>query len=67
MLKRYQVAEKQNNKWLVLIVQSQMEWSWQIRGSIDSIEDIEYNTAAEAQERANELNEEHGYEPTNNE
>lgn len=53
MLKKYQVGELLNNEWAVVI----------IRFNQAIVADIEYgrfNTASEAQERADELNEEYG-------
>ena len=66
MIKKYQVAEKQNGSWVVLEIDNQLSTGWQCRGLFDAIDGVEYNTAAEAQERAEDLNDEHGYESTSN-
>ena len=64
MLKKYQVAETKSDKWIVVKTCAEIltEEGNKIIGDIESIDYTEYNTAAEAQERADELNEEHGYE-----
>ncbi len=55
MLKKFQVAERGDGKWVIVCVSDQISLSWQIRGSIDAI-GREYDFPSEAQERADELN-----------
>lgn len=62
MIKKYQVAEKQNGSWIILDIDNQLSMGWQCRGLFDALDEVEYSTAAEAQERADELNEDQGYE-----
>ena len=50
MLNKFQVAGKQNSKWIVINIDNQLSMGWQVRGLFDAEDSVEYETAAEAQE-----------------
>lgn len=61
MLKKFQVVEKENDKWSVVELHTTISRGLESIGKFEC-GTVEFNTAAEAQELADELNEEHGYE-----
>lgn len=65
LLKRYQVAEHEDGKWSVIDVGQQVSVGSQLITSILGLSDFEFNTAAEAQEVADELNGVNDYENAN--
>lgn len=63
--KKYQVIEHSDGSWSVVRVEDVSIMGAQQRASIN-VASYGFSTAAEAQELADDLNEEHGYESTSN-